>query len=161
MLFFTLIGLQFQWTDGLFSVALSTTKTDGSRTAFFHPLAGTGEFTVSTKILKNEDFASRRTHGTDFKFLGTRGPNSQSGTHFYDAKNHVLFFAEMQKNAISCWKIPTRTAMAKEALKPSNIHIVAQNNQTMIYPVDLEVNDEKSFSIIDFYVNFSVVSDRQ
>jgi dopachrome tautomerase len=125
-------GLEFQWSDGIFSIALSQTKPDGYRTAFFHPMASRGEFTVSTRVLRNKQLASRRTHGNDFKFIGQRGPDSQSGNHHFDAQTKVMFFAEMQKNAISCWNI-------RDPLKGSNIHIVAQNNSTMIYPVDLTV----------------------
>lgn len=43
-----------------------------------------------------------------------------------------MFYAEMQKNAVSCWNI-------KHDLKRSNMDTVAQNNATLIYPVDLTV----------------------
>jgi dopachrome tautomerase len=125
--------LEFQWTDGIFSVALSKTKPDGYRTAFFHPLASRAEFTVSTQVLRNEKLSERRTHGKDFKFIGQRGPDSQAGNHVYDVETGVMFFAEMQRNAVTCWNI-------KHPLKGSNLHIVSRNNATMIYPVDLTVN---------------------
>lgn len=127
-------GLQFQWTDGIFSVALSDMKPNGHKTAFFHALAGTGEFTVSTQVLKNETLASRRTHNGDFNFLGQRGTHSQAGSHAVGHLNGdpILFFANMQKNSVSCWNI-------RNPFKPSNIHLVSQNNATMIYPVDLTV----------------------
>lgn len=128
-----MIGLQFQWNDGIFSVALSKKKPNGFRTAFFHPLGSFAEFTVSTEILRNENLASRRTHGKDFKFIGQRGPNTQSGSHAVDLNTNVMFFAEMQNNAVSCWNI-------KHDLKRSNMDIVAQNNATLIYPVDLNVS---------------------
>lgn len=130
--FVSIKGLQFQWTDGIFSVTLSTTKPNGYRTAFFHPLASTGEFTVSTQVLQNEALSRRRVHGNDFKFLGHGGAKSQHGTHFYDPRTNVIFFGEMQRNAVSCWHI-------KDPFKPSNVHILEQNNSTLIYPVDLEV----------------------
>lgn len=41
-------GLNFQWDDGIFSIALSNKNSDGYRIAFFHPLASHAEFTVST-----------------------------------------------------------------------------------------------------------------
>lgn len=129
---FCVTGLSFQWTDGIFSVALSATKANGYRTAFFHPLSSFGEFSVSTEVLRNESLASRIIHGKDFKFIGQRGPNSQSGTHYFDERTNVLFFAEMQKNAVTCWNV-------MNPLKASNIQIVEQNNATLIYPVDLEV----------------------
>jgi hypothetical protein len=127
-------GLQFQWNDGIFSVALSRTKPNGFRTAFFHPLGSHGEFTVSTEVLRNEALASRRTHGGDFKFIGHRGPASQSGPHALHTDTNVLFFAEMQNNAVSCWNL-----RKSKDLKRANMDIVEQNNQTLIYPVDLTV----------------------
>lgn len=129
-----LIGQQFQWNDGIFSIALSNPKPNGFRTAFFHPLASQDEFTVSTQVLRNEVLSTRRTHGNDFKFIGQRGANSQSGSHVLDPQSNVLFFAQMQQNAVNCWNVKG------PRIKPGRIHTVQQNNATLIYPVDLTVN---------------------
>lgn len=126
-------GVQFQWNDGIFSVALSGERFNGFRTAFFHPLSSNSEFTISTEVLRNESLAGRRTHGRDFKFVGQRGINSQAGPHYFDLNSNVIFFAEVQKNSVSCWNI-------KEPLNPSNVHMVEQDNSTLIYPVDLIVS---------------------
>ncbi|XP_070504364.1 L-dopachrome tautomerase yellow-f2-like [Chironomus tepperi] len=138
---FDVDGLQFQWNDGIFSVALSRTKPNGYRTAFFHPLGSFSEFTVSTEILRNETLATRRTHGKDFKFVGHRGPNTQSGSHAVDLNTNVMFMAEMQNNAVSCWNI-------KKDLKRTNMDIVKQNNSTLIYPVDLTIDNESSLYVL-------------
>lgn len=122
--------MQFQWQDGIFSVALSRKKPNGFRTAFFHPLASHAEFTVSTEILRNEVLSRRRVHGSDFKFIGHR--TTQAGPHYLDPTTNVMFFAEMQNNAVSCWDI-------KKDLRRVNMDIVQQNNATLIYPVDLQV----------------------
>ena len=71
-----LTGQQFQWQDGIFSIALSRQKPNGFRTAFFHPLSSHSEFTVATEVLRNEEFSRRRVHGSDFKFIGHRGKKS-------------------------------------------------------------------------------------
>lgn len=125
-------GLEFNWGDGIFSIALSDTKHNGFRTAFFHPMASFSEFFVSTQVLRNKTLADRRSHGKDFKFLADRGPNSQSGNHVVHSKTGVMFFTEMQRNIVSCWN-------TNQPLKEANIHTVGQNNKTMIYPVDLTV----------------------
>jgi dopachrome tautomerase len=130
---FDVDGFKFQWDDGIFSIALSNKKPDGFKTAFFHPLAAHGEFTVSTKILRNENLASRTWHDKDFKFIGF-DTKSNRGIHVFDSNKRVLFFAEMQKNGVSCWN-----PKGKEQLRSSEVHMIAQNNQTMIYPVDIEV----------------------
>lgn len=51
-------GVNFQWTDGIFSLALAPTAKDGSRTVFFHPLSSTMEFTVNSRTLQNETAAN-------------------------------------------------------------------------------------------------------
>lgn len=51
-------GINFQWTDGLFSLALAPAAQDGSRTVYFHPLSSTMEFSVNSSVLQNETAAS-------------------------------------------------------------------------------------------------------
>lgn len=52
-------GINFQWTDGLFSLALAPAdKDDGYRTVYFHALSSINEFTVNSKILQNETLAN-------------------------------------------------------------------------------------------------------
>jgi dopachrome tautomerase len=128
---FNVDGVQFQWDDGVFSIALSRKKPNGFRTAFFHPLASYGEFTVSTEVLRNEELSQRQVHGNDFKFIGSRGVNS--GTHFLDVNTNVIFYGEMQNNAVSCWRVKP------EGIKRTEMGIVQKNDTTLIYPVDLEV----------------------
>lgn len=62
-------GLHFQWNDGIFSIALSDIKSDGYRDAYFHSMAGTHLYKVSTRILQNETLATRSYHGNDFKVI--------------------------------------------------------------------------------------------
>lgn len=64
---FDVNGLQFNWNDGLFSVALSKMDDRGYRTAYFHPMCSFGEFSVSTEVLRNEELSTRSYHGKDFK----------------------------------------------------------------------------------------------
>lgn len=47
---FSIAGHNFQWNDGIFSIALSDLKADKSRDAYFHSMAGTHMYRVSTKI---------------------------------------------------------------------------------------------------------------
>lgn len=64
---FQIGGLQFQWNDGIFSIALSDVQADGHRNAYFHSMAGTHLYRVSTRILRNETLATRTYHGNDFE----------------------------------------------------------------------------------------------
>lgn len=127
-------GFDFQWQDGIFSIAL-TAKSDktGIRFAFFHAMASHGEFLVSTKVLRNETLSTRRTHGNDFKFIGQRGNRTNSAAHQIDTKTNVVFFAELQKNSVSCWNV-------RQKLNPENVHIIEQDDVTLMYPADLFVS---------------------
>lgn len=60
-------GHHFQWNDGIFSVELSDLKPDGFRDMYFHAMAGTHMYKVSTKILRNETLATRSYHEHDFE----------------------------------------------------------------------------------------------
>lgn len=64
---FHVAGLDFQWNDGIFSIALTEEKADGTRDAYFHAMAGTHLYRVSTSILRNETLATRSYHGNDFQ----------------------------------------------------------------------------------------------
>lgn len=64
---FDVAGVQFQWNDGIFSITLSNRNSDGFKTAYFHSMASTSEFSVSTQVLRNQTFASRSYHGQDFR----------------------------------------------------------------------------------------------
>lgn len=64
---FDVAGVQYQWTDGIFSVTLANHEHDGYRRAYFHAMASVSEFAVSTKVLQNETLSTRSNHGKDFK----------------------------------------------------------------------------------------------
>lgn len=60
-------GLNFQWSDGIFSIALGPVQRDGYRTAYFHAMASFKERAVNTRILRNQTLANANYH--DFKVI--------------------------------------------------------------------------------------------
>ncbi|XP_037709172.1 L-dopachrome tautomerase yellow-f2 [Drosophila subpulchrella] len=128
-------GQTFRWDDGIFSVTLGAHKPDGSRDVYFHPMASTNEFVVSNKILQQESNAARSDHGNDFRVLGSRGPSTQSTMHGYDPGTGVIFFAEIQKNGVGCWR-PTMP------ISTGNYGSVDSNAMDMIYPSDLSIDED-------------------
>lgn len=60
-------GYRFKWNDGIFSTELSDIKKDGYRDMYFHPMASTYVYKVSTKILRSEALATRPNNEDDFK----------------------------------------------------------------------------------------------
>ncbi|XP_074031822.1 protein yellow isoform X4 [Leptinotarsa decemlineata] len=54
----TIGGVSAQSPFGIISVALGPVKKNGFRTAYFHSLASTSEFSVSTEVLRNQTLAT-------------------------------------------------------------------------------------------------------
>lgn len=130
---FNVGGQRFRWDDGIFSIAIGHPLWDDSRVVYFNAMASNEQFAVSNKVLKNKENAARSDHGSDFYYVGSRGPNKQSTIHQYDPQTGVLFFAEIQTNGIGCYN-------TKYPFSPANLGIVASDSEQMIYPSDLEVS---------------------
>lgn len=132
-------GVNFQWHDGIFGMALGKIYNDfGDRMVYFHALASTNEFCVKNSVLKNESL-SISYHA--FKLLGSRGPESQSSVEVFDAKTEVIFFTQINNNAIGCWN--TRKPFTIE-----NQGIVAADNFTLLFPNDLRTDSEGNLLIL-------------
>lgn len=133
---YTIGGLNFQWTDGVFGVALSPLQKDGYRTLYFHPLSSLLEFSVSTKILQNKTIASNSYN--DFKVLGSRGARSQSSAESLEDKTGVLFYTLVNKDGVGCWN----SFKNANAYSADTNDIVASDSGTLLYPNDLKVDKE-------------------
>lgn len=72
-------------------------------------------------------------HLLNIKYVGDRNDFGQSGMHVYDKKTGIIFYTMIGLNGIGCWN----TALP---LNPSNLHIIAQDNKTMIFPSDINVS---------------------
>lgn len=132
---FNIAGQKFQWRDGVFSVTLGAYQADGNREAYFHAMASLNEYVVSTKVLKNATNAARGYHGDDFKFLGRRQEYGQSNMHAFDESTGVVFYAEVARNAVGCWN-------SGEEFSQEKHDIVLRDDEQMVYPSDLTVDDE-------------------
>jgi hypothetical protein len=130
---FSIGGHEFQWNDGVFSVALSDVKSDGYKDVYFHSMAGFNLYRVSTRILKNDTVATRSYHGRDFEIVGNRGELSQTSSSDLHAPRGVLFLGLVNQNALGCWRIgsPLR-----------DISIVQKDDRKMIYPSDVKIRGD-------------------
>ncbi|KRT85796.1 hypothetical protein AMK59_1416 [Oryctes borbonicus] len=129
---FNIGGMPFQWDDGIFSVALTDQKSDGTRDAIFHAMAGTHLYSVSTKILRDKALATRSYHRNDFKVLGDRGPGSQTSATDLHKPTGIMFFNLVNQNAVGCWN-------TNKPFDRQNFDIVQKNDTVMIYPSDMEI----------------------
>lgn len=135
-------GVNFQWTDGVFSLALSAPQEDGFKTAYFHSLSSTNEFSVSTKILRNKTLATDPHNFEEFKLLGSRGPNAQSTASFLDESTGVLFYTQVNRDGVACWN-----SKSKE-YSPEYQHLVTSDDVTFIFPNDLKVDRESNLWVL-------------
>lgn len=128
-------GQNFQWTDGIFGVALGPVrKDDGYRTLYFHPLSSTREFSVSTRIVQNASIASDSYY--EYKVLGSRGPNTQASGSSLDENTGALFYTQVNKDGVGCWNSYRN---AGEYSADTNC-LVASDSRTLEFPNDLKVD---------------------
>lgn len=140
---FNVAGSQFIWNDGLFSLTIGRRDAaTGARPVYMHAMASISEIVVSNSVLKNETLAgSSADFNALFRHLGPRGPNTQSSGHAFDEKTGVLFYAEVNRNAIGCWN----SAME---FHPENHGIVHLDNKEMIYPADVTIDNDGMMWVI-------------
>ncbi|XP_050069995.1 L-dopachrome tautomerase yellow-f2-like [Anopheles maculipalpis] len=142
---FNIAEQQFTWYDGIFSVAVGGQwhNSETERTVYLHAMASVSEIAVSNRILQNETLAQlgNGAYGQSFHHLGARGPNAQSSSHAYDPKTGVLFYAEINRNAVGCWN-------TKKQFTPENHGIVHLDNEEMIYPADLRIDSNGDLWVI-------------
>ncbi|EDS35990.1 dopachrome-conversion enzyme [Culex quinquefasciatus] len=141
---FNIAGQQFVWNDGLFSLAVGARNKDtGDRSVYLHAMAAISEIVVPNSVLKNETLSrSGEDHYAErFKHMGSRGPNTQSSSHAFDEKTGVLFYAEVNRNAIGCWN-------SAQEFHAENHGIVHLDNENMIYPADLTIDNDSVLWVI-------------
>ncbi|KAG5675251.1 hypothetical protein PVAND_005166 [Polypedilum vanderplanki] len=138
---FSINGINFQWNDGLFGLALSKPQADGETILYFHPFVSKDEFSVSTKYLKDPNTANNANYH-EFKRLGTRGENAQSNAEFLDKNTGVLFYTLPNLNAIACWKTTTKEYNLKSQGR------IFMDKVLMEFPNDVKVDDKKRLWVI-------------
>ena len=136
---FKVNGLEFQWTDGIFGLALTPYETDtNDRLLVFHPMSNFREYYVKTSIVQNETGWSDAV--SEFKILGqSRGLNGQSSASAID-ENGVLFFNLVSRNAIGCWD-------SKKAYCRKYLAILANHNEVLNFPNDMKIEQNNRSSI--------------
>jgi hypothetical protein len=138
---FNVGGVNFQWTDGVFGLALGPQQETGFRTLYFHPLASTREFSVSTQVLKNKTVATDPHSYYLFKIEGNRGDLTQASASDFDEKSNVLFLTQLNRDGVACWN-------PRKPLNPQNLDLVVQDNQTLIFTNDIKIDSDRNLWIL-------------
>ncbi|CAH1115367.1 unnamed protein product [Psylliodes chrysocephalus] len=137
----TVGGVNFQWTDGVFGIALGPINENGFRTAYFHALASCNEFSVSTQVLRNESLATDSHSFELYKLEGHKGDKGQASSSSFDEKTNVLFMTQLQRDGIACWNPRTR-------LEANNFVLVAQDHEKLIFTNDISIDAERNIWIL-------------
>ncbi|KAJ0179815.1 hypothetical protein K1T71_004406 [Dendrolimus kikuchii] len=132
---YNVAGIKFQWTDGVFGLALSEPRENGFRTMFFHAFSSTKEFCVSTELLRNYTHIDKSEAFHDFKLLGDRGEGTQASASYYDPKTHVLFYTQVNRDGVGCWNV-------NKPYTPENNPLIISDPKLYEFPNDLKVDAE-------------------
>ncbi|XP_032684640.1 protein yellow-like isoform X3 [Odontomachus brunneus] len=136
---YELHGIKFQWTDGLFGIALSPVDIHNDKTLFFHPMSSFREFAVSTSIFRDKRIADRSTE----KFMPVGRPRAKDYGHSSGSaidRNGVMFFNMVTRDSVWCWD--TR----KEYI-PQNLGVIGTSNVSLVFPNDIKVDHERDQSV--------------
>lgn len=123
--------VDYELIAGVYSLTLGARDVDGFRDVYYTPAAGTGQFKVTTKLLRNREAAPNNFNPKSFKFVGYRGTEGLTRAQVYDPRTDVLFTASAEEQAIKCWN-------TKKLLTPDNFG-TAYMHEDMVYGVDIKV----------------------
>ncbi|CAH0555325.1 unnamed protein product [Brassicogethes aeneus] len=138
---FNVGGVNFQWTDGVFGLALGAKEDGGYRTLYFHPLASTREFSVSTQVLQNETLATDPHSYHLYTIEGERGDNTQASASDFDEKSNVLFLTQLNRDGLACWN-------PRRKLTSDNLELVASDKEELVFTNDLKVDRERNLWVL-------------
>ncbi|XP_059059630.1 protein yellow-like [Achroia grisella] len=142
-------GVDFYWSDGVSSVALSQPRKDSYygysfRDLFLHPTSSTKQFKMSTKLLKDKN-VSEEDIFNGVVVVGDRGPNSQATACDYDPVSNILFYTQLCKNGVGCWN-------TDKPFSAENNPLIISDCNLLEFPNDIKVDQEG---------NIWILSDRQ
>lgn len=111
------------------------------RQVYFHALSSTKEFSVPNYVLQNETLATSPSNYYEFHVLGDRGPNGQSSASYYDDRTQVLFYTQVNKDAIHCWN-------TQKEYVPEQLSNVESDTDKLVFPNDLKIDDDGNLWVL-------------
>lgn len=136
---YNIAGLNFQWgEEGIFGMALSPLKSDGYRTMYFSPLASHREFSVSTRILRDETRVEDSFH--DFVVMDERGPNSHTTSRVM-SNDGIMLFNLIDQNSVGCWH-------SSMPYLPQYHGIVDRDDVGLVFPADVKIDENRNVWVL-------------
>lgn len=130
---FTIQDTPYEFTGGVSSLTMGPRDIQGFSDVYYTPAAGTGQFKVSTHLLREQQAAPNQFNPKSFKFIGYRGEEGLTRVQVYDTRTDVLFSASVEDPAIRCWN-------TKKILTPDN-YGTAYSNLEMVFGADIKVSE--------------------
>jgi hypothetical protein len=147
---FNVAGLNFQWgEEGIFGMALSPIKSDGFRTMYFSPLASHRQFSVSTKILRDETRVEDSFH--DFQVLSERASNAHTTSRVMSDDGLELFNL-IDQNSVGCWH-------STLPYDPKYHGIVDRDDMTLVFPADIKIDENNRVWVISDRMPVFLIAD--
>ncbi|KAJ8923455.1 hypothetical protein NQ315_002014 [Exocentrus adspersus] len=131
--------LEFDWTDGVFGMALSPyNKRYPDRTLYFHPMSSFREFYVKTSVICNE--TGWENVKDAFKVMGqSRGSSGHVSSSWIDRRG-IMFFNLVTRDSVGCWD-------SRKPYKRSNLGVVAKSSRSLVFPNDIKIDQEPRQSV--------------
>lgn len=143
------LSCSFQ-SKGIFGMALSPIRSDGYRILFFSPLASHREFSVSTRILRDESRVDDSYH--DFFFFGTERAANSHTTAKVCSDDGILLFNLIDQNAVGCW----HTSMP---YTPTFHGVVDRDDEGLIFPADVKIDENRDVWVLSDRMSTFLLSD--
>lgn len=134
-------GINFQWSDGVFGIALTPITRTGDKILYFHPMSSNREFQIPASILRNETAVNDTALLAKVIQLAgeSRGYSGHSSASAID-RNGVMFYAMVTRDSLSCWD-------TRKPYRRSTQGVVAKDSEKLIFPNDLKVDNEDKQSV--------------
>ena len=104
-------------------------------------MASTKEFAVQNFVLQNETRATSGDSYYDYSLIGERGPNGQATAEALHEKTNVLFYTQVNKDGIGCWR-------ADKPFNPDTQSIVDSDTDALIFPNDLKIDRDDNLWVL-------------
>lgn len=126
---------EYQMVAGVTSLTMGPRDAEGLRDVYFTPASGTGQFRVSTRLLREQRAAPDNFSPSSIKFLGYRGEGEGlTQAQVYDPRTDVIFSASMEDPSIRCWN-------SNKLLTPDS-YGTAYSHLDMVFGADISVSGD-------------------